>query len=196
MGVNKMQQYEIPTFVMHCNETKKCTKCIYMFKETENMFDHYMLVHGEWFLNLISAGERQLGFTYGLPNIPLDPERTYDEPLLFRYCQENEKCPECNYEFGIGDSFLVHCEDFHQLWFLNILYAGEKALGLLNDFTPDIKIKEPEIGEPNTEEYEKRGFKAPRCNACHHNDPMYTCVSNDERGIRIKCDYCGDITVK
>lgn len=50
--------------------------------------------------------------------------------------------------------------------------------------------------EPNTPEYEKNAFKAPHCKKCHHNDPDYKVVSNDENGIKLKCIYCNDISIK
>lgn len=44
--------------------------------------------------------------------------------------------------------------------------------------------------EPNTEEYLKHIFIAPRCEKCYHNDPDYIVISNDENGIKMACKWC------
>lgn len=111
-------------------------------------------------------------------------------PTFIDNCQEDSKCTKCGYEFRIGESLLDHFAGHHVEYMFKLLSAGEKALGLQNDRTPDPFDLE-------RKELTKNGmFQAPRCKKCNHEDADYTVVSNDHRGIRLRCIYCGDISVK
>lgn len=115
-------------------------------------------------------------------------------------CQKNSKCMLCDTEFQCGDDFLYHAIDKHSDWvhhkLIESLTWQQGHKDLLKPFNPF--GDEEEIGEPNTLEYQDRMFQAPRCKKCHHNDPDYTVVGNPSHkdGIRLKCVYCGDISVK
>lgn len=51
---------------------------------------------------------------------------------------------------------------------------------------------------PNSKEYNKLPFKAPRCKKCQHNDPDFKCndVDPQTKFISLECIYCNAISVK
>lgn len=111
-------------------------------------------------------------------------------PTIIDDCQETSKCTKCDYEFKIGESFLEHFNHCHIEYIFNLLSAGEKALGLEHDKTPDeFHLKR--------EQSRKDGF-APRCKKCNHDKPDYIVVSHipHKDGIKLRCVHCGDISVK
>lgn len=115
-------------------------------------------------------------------------------------CQRNSKCMLCDTKFQIGDDFLHHATDKHDDWVHHKLLESmtwKNTHGLmLKPYNPF--GDEEEIGEPNTLEYQDRMFQAPRCKKCHHRDPDYIVASSPPHkdGIKLKCIYCGDISVK
>jgi len=130
-------------------------------------------------------------------------------------CQKQSKCMLCSHEFQIGDDLLTHAIQEHDSWvnfkllelmtlqislkkicdneYLNPAMSNIKAL--LKPFNP---FGDKEENPPNSLEYQDRLFQAPRCKKCNHIDPEYTVASSPPHkdGIKLKCNYCGDISVK
>lgn len=111
-------------------------------------------------------------------------------PTFIDDCQEDNVCTKCNYKFTVGESFLIHYINHHIEYIFNLLSAGEKTLVLQHDKTPDPYDLERQRS--------KRDGFAPRCKNCNHDNPDYTVVSKRPHpdGIKLKCIYCGDISVK
>lgn len=111
----------------------------------------------------------------------------YKTPTFLADCQETRKCTKCEYRFKSGDSILYHYIKIHPIFILNILHAGEKALGLEHDITPDNDMVD--VNSP---------IEFPRCKKCDSDNPEYTVVSErpHKGGIKLQCKYCGDISVK
>lgn len=114
--------------------------------------------------------------------------------------QKDSKCVLCGYNFIIGDDLLLHAIGKHKDWvhwkLLESQVICEKLKDIIKPFSP---FGDKEVtGEPDSLEYQDRMFQAPRCKKCNHKDPEYKVASKPphKHGIKLKCIYCGDISVK